>query len=75
MAVTGFMQTLNILGVYLTHLQKTTLNFQRTKSADFEDIVPFHHRPTPEFARRAKWWAQMDLNHRPRAYQARALTN
>ena len=21
------------------------------------------------------WWAQMDLNHRPRAYQARALTN
>ena len=22
-----------------------------------------------------KWWAQMDLNHRPRAYQARALTN
>ncbi len=24
---------------------------------------------------RQKWWAQMDLNHRPRAYQARALTN
>ena len=21
------------------------------------------------------WWAQMDSNHRPRAYQARALTN
>ena len=23
----------------------------------------------------ARWWAQVDLNHRPRAYQARALTN
>jgi hypothetical protein len=35
-----FMQTLNILGVYLTHLHiKTTLNFQRTKSFDFENIV------------------------------------
>ena len=22
-----------------------------------------------------KWWAQVDSNHRPRAYQARALTN
>ena len=21
------------------------------------------------------WWAQVDSNHRPRAYQARALTN
>ena len=21
-----------------------------------------------------KWWAQVDSNHRPRAYQARALT-
>jgi hypothetical protein len=34
-----------------------------------------HRNPTPAIARRAKWWAQMDLNHRPRAYQARALTN
>ena len=22
-----------------------------------------------------KWWAQVDSNHRPRAYQARALTS
>ena len=22
-----------------------------------------------------KWWAQVDLNHRPHAYQACALTN
>ncbi len=22
-----------------------------------------------------EWWAQVDSNHRPRAYQARALTN
>ena len=24
--------------------------------------------------KKEKWWAQMDSNHRPRAYQARALT-
>jgi hypothetical protein len=70
-----FMQTLNILGVYLTHLHiKTTLNFQRTKSFDFENIV-LPPVPNPGFRPAAKWWAQMDLNHRPRAYQARALTN
>ena len=27
------------------------------------------------FATRAAWWAQVDSNHRPRAYQARALTS
>ena len=26
-------------------------------------------------SRKRDWWAQMDSNHRPRAYQARALTN
>ena len=25
--------------------------------------------------RKSKWWAQVDSNHRPRAYQARALTS
>ena len=25
--------------------------------------------------RKRKWWAQVDSNHRPRAYQARALTS
>ncbi len=29
----------------------------------------------PWLTRSDGWWAQMDLNHRPRAYQARALTN
>ena len=24
---------------------------------------------------RKRWWARLDLNQRPRAYQARALTN
>lgn len=32
-------------------------------------------QPTPRLSTYLKWWAQMDLNHRPRAYQARALTN
>ena len=30
----------------------------------------FRHRPLSR-----SWWAQVDSNHRPRAYQARALTN
>ena len=37
--------------------------------------ITSHRCPTPAIAPQAKWWAQMDLNHRPRAYQARALTN
>ena len=66
-----FMQTLIILGVYLTYLHaklsknKIVLLFNRPS---FSHLVP-----TPKFI--FKWWAQMDLNHRPRAYQARALTN
>ena len=70
-----FMQTLAILGVYFTHLHiLTTLNFQRTKSLD---LVMCHLPPPPLCTSpvRRKWWAQVDLNHRPRAYQARALTN
>ena len=31
---------------------------------------PFRHRSLLR-----SWWAQVDSNHRPRAYQARALTN
>ena len=31
--------------------------------------------PQPGILTSSKWWAQTDLNHRPRAYQARALTN
>ena len=33
-AVTGLCKRSHILGVYLTHLHKTTLNFQRTKLND-----------------------------------------
>ena len=54
------------------------LDFQRTKfvvgtTLDLFPVLAPTARTTigdPE-----KWWAQMDLNHRPRAYQARALTN
>jgi len=55
---------------------KTTLNFQRTKSFGF-CVITLPLVPNPRIYREArmKWWAQMDLNHRPRAYQARALTN
>ena len=59
MAVTGFMQTLNILGVYLIHLLAFTFKEQKYCC----------------WSATTEWWAQMDLNHRPRAYQARALTN
>ena len=70
-----FMQTLSILGVYLTYLHAfyLILNFQRTKLFVLITVVPAIC-PTP-MRPKAKWWAQMDLNHRPRAYQARALTN
>ena len=76
-AVTGLCKRSHILGVYLTHLHllKTTLNFQRTKSIDFRASFLPSLCPTPDWERRSQWWAQMDLNHRPRAYQARALTN
>ena len=30
---------------------------------------------TLHFVASVGWWAQVDLNHRPRAYQARALTS
>ena len=43
------------------------------------EIVAFRRPSAPSPNRGsapcAEWWAQMDLNHRPRAYQARALTN
>ena len=64
MAVTGFMQTLNILGVYNTHLQH--------RLSKNKIVFIAHPLDQPHYI---KWWAQMDLNHRPRAYQARALTN
>ena len=69
-----FMQTLTYsrrLSYPLT--SKTTLNFQRTKFVLFlgsYNTCPLRYSPI-----RRRWWAQMDLNHRPRAYQARALTN
>ena len=69
MAVTGFMQTHNILGVYLTYLHaklsKNKIVFCLTRSYHLDQPCLSH----------LIWWAQMDLNHRPRAYQARALTN
>ena len=71
-----FMQTLTYsrrLSYPLT--LKTTLNFQRTKSVDFEASLLPPVCPIPDCAPCTQWWAQMDLNHRPRAYQARALTN
>ena len=64
-----------ILGVQLTYVtRKNPLpDFQRTKfillrPCDLEVVTLLH-----QF--QGIWWAQMDLNHRPRAYQARALTN
>ena len=45
-----------------------TLNYQRTKKSwsRFASIHSTSHR---------KWWAQVDLNHRPPRYQHGALTN
>ena len=37
--------------------------------------LPEARRPTRETAPRQRWWAGQDLNLRPHAYQARALTN
>ncbi len=64
MAVTGFMQTLNYLGVYFTHLQKNflTLNFQRTKVFTLGKRVLSGHRPhspAPRL-RRASFATQQD---------------
>ena len=67
------MQTLNILGVYFTYLHFTYSKFSKNKIILFINI--FHSISNLGNARFATWWAQMDLNHRPRAYQARALTN
>jgi hypothetical protein len=77
-AVTGLCKHTSILGVYLTFLHNyisVCLNFQRTK---FNAAITWTAaiQPTPRLNLSGlKWWAQMDLNHRPRAYQARALTN
>ena len=70
-----FVQTLTILGVYLTFLYllyypKLSKNEICIDPAISSPPKSRHHPADP-----AKWWAQMDLNHRPRAYQARALTN
>ncbi len=74
------MQTPVVLGVYLTHLHLFLLNPGLSKN----EIGGSRHvtrlpapcaAPVPFAPIRRKWWAQMDLNHRPRAYQARALTN
>jgi hypothetical protein len=71
-----FMQTLTYSRrLFYPLTLKTTLNFQRTKTIGFRSNHSCHRCPTPDITHRVKWWAQMDLNHRPRAYQARALTN
>jgi hypothetical protein len=70
MAVTGFMQTLNILGVYFTHLHT-----RLSKNKILILLLAFASSTWTNPIFIFKWWAQMDLNHRPRAYQARALTN
>ena len=75
-----FMQTRIILGVYFTYLlynQFTCfcLNFQRTKVLHYRLLIASIKPNLSSSIMRVKWWAQMDLNHRPRAYQARALTN
>src|SRR5882672_2844411 len=60
-----FMQTLAFYSRRLSYpLTLTTLNFQRTKFFDFETSFPLV--PNPRTADLAEWWAQMDLNHRPR---------
>jgi hypothetical protein len=70
-----FMQTLTYSRrLFYPLTLKTTLNFQRTKLS-VPDIT-HASAPIPRVhAVGVQWWAQMDLNHRPRAYQARALTN
>ena len=72
-----FMQTLIILGVYLTHLLIIILTTASKLSKNKIGLVLCHRHQLDPIIRRSvrKWWAQMDLNHRPRAYQARALTN
>ena len=35
----------------------------------------FSNRITQDIFDKQKWWAYMDLNHGPRPYQGRALTN
>ena len=41
-------------------------------SCDVLDLSVFHPRSVADTV---GWWAQVDSNHRPRAYQARALTS
>lgn len=76
------MQTLTILGVYITYLHKKYFYPELSKNKIVHvraETASLRHLPAHSEIihgrRRAKWWAQMDLNHRPRAYQARALTN
>ena len=69
-----FMQTLTYSRRLSYLLTLTTLQtFKEQNRFDFETLMPLV--PNPRIRRTAEWWAQMDLNHRPRAYQARALTN
>jgi hypothetical protein len=60
----SFFKTLNFQRTYevLSHLRKLFL----FKIRCFSKLV-YHHL--------VEWWAQVDLNHRPHAYQACALTN
>ena len=56
-----------LLTLDLPKLSKNKINCAQTST--------IHKITTHGDASGTTWWAQMDLNHRPRAYQARALTN
>ena len=76
-----FMQTRSILGVYFIHLHFSKLDItcclsELSKNKSISCFLAASIRPNlADEPEARKWWAQMDLNHRPRAYQARALTN
>ena len=55
-------------------LCRLTLLYLSARRLIDETSISHYTNPRLRPRRRHLWWAQMDSNHRPRAYQARALT-
>ena len=55
-----------VLCVGFHHTSTTAANY-------FATLFSFAHFSFSQ--KKSEWWAQVDSNHRPRAYQARALTS
>ena len=60
------------------HLIRFSMNIRLTSSLSFTVtwfLIKYLWNLTTVSLTSSKWWAQVDSNHRPRAYQARALTS